>query len=69
MLAYCTALGLRRGYLVYADLDGTSPGTTTVRNADVEIVVTSIDLNGTIDELTASVKRLAEEMSAAQNRS
>jgi len=37
MLACCTRLGLGRGFLVYADLDGASPGTSAIRNSAVEI--------------------------------
>lgn len=59
MLAYCTRLGLRRGLLIYADTDGRSGGSTTVRNAGIEIVVTSLNLSGSIDELRSNVDELA----------
>lgn len=62
MLAYCTRLGLRRGFLVYADLDGARPSTDVVRNADVEIVVAAVDVSGTIAEMQASVSALAAEV-------
>ena len=60
MLAYCTRLGLDRGYLVYADLDGTAPSATTVRNAGIEIVATSVDLSGSIADLERTVSNIAQ---------
>lgn len=66
MLAYCTRLGLPRGYLVYADLDGAQPRNDIIRNADIEIVVTAIDISGTVGELNASVGRLADMVSAGE---
>lgn len=65
MLAYCTRLGLQRGYLVFADLDGTSPSSRIVRNSGVEVVVTSVDLSGSIDQLHESVAALAELAAAS----
>ena len=64
MFAYCTRLGLRRGYLVYADLDGRDAGRSVIRNSGIEIVVTSLDIGGTIPELTASVEDLATEIAS-----
>lgn len=60
MLAYCKRLKLQRGYLVYADLNGEEPGTCTIRNSDIQIVVTSIDIGGTLEELTDSVEQLGD---------
>jgi 5-methylcytosine-specific restriction enzyme subunit McrC len=60
ILAYCNRLGLSRGYLVYADMDGEEPGSYSVRNADVEIIVSSIDLGGSIEMLNRSVECLAD---------
>jgi len=65
MLAYCTRLGLDRGFLVYADLDGTDTGTSVIRNAGVEIVVTAVDIGGSITELQASIVELADLVVAA----
>lgn len=62
MLAYCVRLGLRRGHLVYADLDGTAPRVSRIREAGVELVVTSIDLQGSIADLHASIDTLATEI-------
>jgi 5-methylcytosine-specific restriction enzyme subunit McrC len=60
MLAYCTRLGLRRGVLVYADLDGEAGNSTVIRNAGVEIVTTALDISGSIEELEESAAALAE---------
>lgn len=62
MLAYCTRLGLRRGWLIYADLNGTEPAGSIVRNAGIELRVTSVNLGGTIEALHASVATLADEL-------
>ena len=59
MLAYCKRLNLQRGYLVYADLNGGEPGVCTILHSDIQIVVTSIDISGTLEQLTSSVGRLA----------
>ena len=59
MLAYCLRLGLRRGFLVYADLDGDRPGKTKIRNAGVEIISTGLDLSSSIEELYGEVDALA----------
>ena len=64
MLAYCTRLSLRRGVLVYADLDGKAGDSTIVRNADIEIVVTALDIGGSIEELRLSATKLADLVSA-----
>lgn len=65
MLAYCTRLGLRRGVLVYADRDGKTADLTVIRNADIEIVATSLDISGSIEDLRSSVSALAEVVSAS----
>jgi 5-methylcytosine-specific restriction enzyme subunit McrC len=61
MLAYCTALGLRRGYLVYAKGEG-EPLTHHIANVDppVEIVQCPLDLNVPPADLLAQIDRLAE---------
>lgn len=64
MLAYCTRLGLRRGVLVYADLDGHSNHSTTIRNAGIEIVVTALDIGGSIEDLRSSAAALADLVSS-----
>ncbi|KRF44614.1 hypothetical protein ASH01_11520 [Terrabacter sp. Soil811] len=59
MLAYCTALGLPRGHLVYAK--GNEPAATfVVRNAGVEIVQHSLDLSQSPQLLLSQVARIAQ---------
>ena len=65
MLAYCTRLGLRRGILVYADLDEETGDSTIIRNAGIEIVVTALDISGSIEDLRSSVTALAGLVSAS----
>ena len=69
MLAYCTRLGLQHGLLVYADLDGRSNGSTIIRNAGIEIVVTALDIGGSIEELRSSVTALADLVAALREGS
>jgi 5-methylcytosine-specific restriction enzyme subunit McrC len=58
MLAYCTALHLRTGWLVYAH--GTSPpGRRRVRNTGIDIVHYPLDLAATPRELLVSIDALA----------
>ena len=68
MLAYCTRFGLRRGFLVYADLDGTTPASTVVRNASVEIVTTSIDIGGSVENVQDSVRELVLTIARGSTR-
>ena len=65
MLAYCTRLGLRRGVLVYADLDGEAGDSTIIRNAGIEIVATALDISGSIEDLRSSATALAGLVSAS----
>lgn len=61
MLAYCTALGLPRAWLVYAQ--GTHvPVVRKVRHADVEIVEWPLDLSVSSAEILAQVDELAGAM-------
>lgn len=62
MLAYCKRLKLQRGYLVYADLNGDEPGVCTILHSGIQIVVTSIDINGTLEQLSSSVGQLAHSI-------
>jgi 5-methylcytosine-specific restriction enzyme subunit McrC len=64
MLAYCTAYGLRRGYLVYAQDSGVEATTHLVRNAGIEVVVESLDVEAEPDDLIAQVRRLAHTVAA-----
>ena len=59
MLAYCTALGLRRGHLVYADLDGGPPQTFTVRSSGTELEVSALDLSLDVEALRTEIQQLA----------
>ncbi len=58
MLAYCTALGLFAGHLVYAEGNG-SVATHRVRHAGVVIHQHALDLDQSPDELRRSVDELA----------
>ncbi|OXM65380.1 McrC family protein [Amycolatopsis vastitatis] len=58
MLAYCTALGLSAGHLVYAAGNG-SVATHRVRHAGVVIHQHALDLDQSPDELRRSVDKLA----------
>jgi len=64
MLAYCTALGLKRAWLVYAQ--GGQPVTRRVRNSEVEITEWPLDLAKPPREILASVSELAHATSAAR---
>ena len=67
MLAYCTALQLSRGHLVYAK----SAGQTVrhrVREADVEIIGHALDLDCEPDALLRQVHDLAGELAGAAVR-
>lgn len=61
MLAYCTALGLRRGHLIYAKGNG-QPAVHTVRRGGVEIVCHALDLTLTPAELLHRIGRLAADL-------
>jgi 5-methylcytosine-specific restriction enzyme subunit McrC len=60
MLAYCTAYGLDRGYLVYAKDTGLESTVHVVRNGSTEIVVAPLDVEAEPEQLLAQVERLAE---------
>jgi 5-methylcytosine-specific restriction enzyme subunit McrC len=64
MLAYCTAYGLKRGYLVYAKDTGTEATTHVVRNAETEIVVTPLDVEAEPEALLGHVAALADTVAA-----
>lgn len=61
MLAYCTILGLPRGYLVYAGSrrEGARPGTHRIARTHVDVVTWPLDVTTTPKELLAQVDRLA----------
>jgi 5-methylcytosine-specific restriction enzyme subunit McrC len=62
MLAYCTALGLSRGHLVYAK--GNEPAAMhVIRNAGVELVQHALDLDQPPHVLLSQVEQLAQDIS------
>lgn len=60
MLAYCTALGVRRAWLVYAR--GGEPVTRRVRNSDVEITEWPLDLAFSPSALIGQLESLSKQM-------
>jgi 5-methylcytosine-specific restriction enzyme subunit McrC len=62
MLAYCTALGLERGYLVYANDGGEERRSYNVRNRDCVIEVRTLDVELEPDPLLEGVQTLAVEI-------
>lgn len=64
MLAYCTALGLRTGWLIYAQ-GSSPPGRRRVRNTEIDIVHYPLDLAAPPHELLAGVGAVAGDALAA----
>lgn len=62
MLAYCTALDLDRGYLVYAAHSGAEVRDLAVKNAACEICVRTVDIRRAPELLLAEVAGLAAEI-------
>jgi 5-methylcytosine-specific restriction enzyme subunit McrC len=62
MLAYCTSLGLQRGFLVYAKDSGEQPRSHTVRNSDCVIEVRTLDVEEEPELLLGQVNVLADEI-------
>lgn len=67
LLAYAIALDLPGGLLVYAQGEADS-AEYEVRHTGKRLEITALDLNGTLDEVLASVKRLAERVHALRNQ-
>lgn len=67
LLAYATALDLPGGLLIYArgEADSTE---YEVRHAGKRLEVTALDLDGTLDEVLASVRYLAQRVHALRNQ-
>lgn len=63
MLAYCSALGLRRGHLIYALGDAT-PVRHLVPNSKIEIVCHALYLDRSSTALLAQVERVVDELIA-----
>jgi len=66
MLAYCTALQLQQGWLIYAQ--GGSPGIRRIRNTSVEIIQYPLDLGRDPAALLHQVKQLAAAATATTHR-
>ncbi len=65
LLAYCTALGLPTGYLVYAR-GGEQPARHVVRRSGIEIICRALDLSQPPDMLLAQVRGLAHAIASAR---
>jgi 5-methylcytosine-specific restriction enzyme subunit McrC len=63
MLAYCTALQLERGWLVYAQ--GGSAGIRHIRNTSIEIIQYPLDLAASPVALLRQVAALASKALAS----
>lgn len=59
MLAYCTALGIRRAVLVYAQ--GGEPVVRTVMNSDIAIQEWPLDLSQSPEEMLRSISRAVSD--------
>ena len=59
MVAYCLALGVRTGWLVYAKGTG-PPRTKTVRNSAIEIIHHPLDLTADPHEILHDIRTLAQ---------
>ena len=66
MLAYCAAIGLPRGFLIYAKDNGAEARTHSVINASCSIEVRTLDVEAHPEVLLAQVEVLAAEI--ARNR-
>jgi len=67
MLAYCTALGLHRGYLVYAKDAGASDRDHTIKDAGKVIHVRAIDVEKPPAHVLADVEKLADAVVGASS--
>jgi 5-methylcytosine-specific restriction enzyme subunit McrC len=67
MLAYCTALGLRCGFLVYAKDSGEQTQNLTIKNTDCEIRVRTLDVERRPEQLIQQVAMLAHEIATASS--
>jgi 5-methylcytosine-specific restriction enzyme subunit McrC len=66
MLAYCTALGLNRGHLIYAK-GNEHPARYAIRNSAVEVVCHTLDLSQPPQALLARVSAIADQIAADIN--
>ena len=65
MLAYCTAMRLPVGFLVYAKESGEQAGRHDIRNSMCELRVRTLDLEGSPESLLVRVSELADEIAAS----
>ena len=65
MLAYCTALRLPRGFLVYADDGGDMSRSHAVRNGGCVIEIETLDVESGPEQLLKQVDALAHEVASA----
>jgi len=68
MLAYCSVLRLRYGFLVYAKDSGERPRSHRVANSDCVIEVRTLDVEAGPNRLLQQVQTLAEEIAASASR-
>jgi 5-methylcytosine-specific restriction enzyme subunit McrC len=66
MLAYCTALKLRRGHLIYAR-GAAEPTRHLVRQTGVEIITRALDLDTRPEALLGQVRDLASELASVMD--
>lgn len=64
LLAYCTALDLPEGYLVYARDGGATARTHVVRHAGTRINVEAVDLEQAPEDVLSDVRRLSDKVEA-----
>ena len=65
MLAYCTALKQRQGFLVYAKDSGQQERRHVIRNSPYTINVRTLDIENEPEALLAQVDQLANELAAS----
>jgi 5-methylcytosine-specific restriction enzyme subunit McrC len=67
MLAYCTALGLHCGFLVYANDSGEQARNLTIKNTSCEIRVRTLDVERRPEQLIEQVAMLAHEIATTSS--
>lgn len=65
MLAYCTALGLDRGYLVYAKDAGQTDRNHTIKKVGTQIHVRAVDVEAPAEQVLGQVQDLADAVAEA----
>jgi 5-methylcytosine-specific restriction enzyme subunit McrC len=64
LLAYCTALGIDRGVLIYPLHEVAATQEVDVRNSSIHLATLTVDIGGDVDYLEAECDRLAGAMAA-----